>query len=410
VVASCIAATRANSDQSATVNDLRGTILCVRRWDVIGLWLSLTVPSFALLIKYGGWSGAIAYTIIVAVVTARVAGRFRPMTNRAAGVLAAVTWLVAVIIFALVYPRVNLHVAGIGSDDDDALNLGARALLAGQSPYAQTTYLGNVLHHLPGAFVLALPFVLAGTSALQNLFWIPLFFLAVKTETGDAGLALTLVWLVLALSPAVGWEIATGTGYSANTITVLLGLWWLSRTRQRDLAAVVWGVTLASRPNFLFIVPLAFGWFRQHFGWPVAARITSIACATAALLSVPFYVHDPARFGPLEAADRLFRFDAVQPGLGAALLASIGLLSVGLSLRKMDRIALFRNCALIQAWPVAAGIGATTLAGRSIDLEYVRYGAFFAWFVLMAVACEWSGKGDQAFGPQLVDQLNHVRL
>ena len=84
----------------------------MRRWDVIGLWLSLTVPSFALLIKYGGWSGAIAYTIIVAVVTARVAGRFRPMTNRAAGVLAAVTWLVAVIIFALVYPRVNLHAPG----------------------------------------------------------------------------------------------------------------------------------------------------------------------------------------------------------------------------------------------------------------------------------------------------------
>jgi len=364
----------------------------------------------ALLIKYSGWSGTIGYAVIVAVVTARVAGRYRLMTPRAAGVLAAVTWLAAVIIFALVYPRVNLQVAGIGSDDDDALNLGARALLNGQSPYAQTTYLGNALHHLPGAFVLAMPFVLAGTSALQNLFWIPLFFLAVKAETGNAGLALGLAWLVLALSPAIAWEIATGTGYSSNTISVLLGLWWLCRSRRRDLAAVVWGIALASRANFLFIVPLAFGWFRQQFGWLVAARITAIACATSALLTVPFYMHDAAHFGPLEAADRLFRFDAVQRGVGAVLLASIGVLAVGLSLRKMDRIALFRNCALVQAWPVVAGIVAATLAGRSLDLAYVRYGAFFAWFVLMAVACEWSGKRDQALRPQLVDQFDHVRF
>jgi len=75
------------------------------------------------------------------------------------------------------------------------------ALLAGRSPYARTTYLGNTRHHLPGAFLLASPFVLLGTSALQSLLWVSKFFLAVGHEA-DGDTALLLVWLVLVLSPA----------------------------------------------------------------------------------------------------------------------------------------------------------------------------------------------------------------
>src|SRR5205823_5031347 len=94
------------------------------------------------------------------------------------------TLLVIVIAFLLIYPHVNTHTPGTGSDDDDALNLGAMALLTGRFPYSCTTYLGNALHHFAGAFVLASPFVVLGTSALQNLFWLPLFFLAVREEAG----------------------------------------------------------------------------------------------------------------------------------------------------------------------------------------------------------------------------------
>ena len=67
-----------------------------------------------------------------------------------------------VVAFFVLYPVANTHAPGTGSDDDDALNLGALALLTGRFPYSQTTYLGNALHHLPGAFVLAVPFVILG--------------------------------------------------------------------------------------------------------------------------------------------------------------------------------------------------------------------------------------------------------
>src|SRR5205814_557718 len=106
-----------------------------------------------------------------------------------------------------------------------------------------------------GAVVYALVAAL-GASALQNLFWIPMFFVAVWVETRDSRRALELAWLVLALSPAVIHDIVTGTGYASNAIAVVLGLWWLTRTRHRDLAAAAWGVALASRANFLLLVPI----------------------------------------------------------------------------------------------------------------------------------------------------------
>jgi hypothetical protein len=118
---------------------------------------------------------------------------------------------------------------------------GAMALLAGRFPYAHTTYLGNVLHHLPGAFILATPFVALGTSALQSLFCLPVFFVVISEES-DSRTALSLAWLIFALSPVVMYEVVTGTGYASNTIYVLLGLWWLVRTEHRAVAAIVWGV------------------------------------------------------------------------------------------------------------------------------------------------------------------------
>ena len=324
------------------------------------------------------------YAIVVGAAVALEPALPADTSDRTVFRLALITFLFVVVVFASVYPIADVRAPGAGSDDDNTLDLGAAALLAGRSPYVQTTYLGNAVHHFAGAFLLAAPFMLLGTSALQNLFWIPLFFVAVRAETGDSRRALELAWLVLALSPAVMHDIVTGTGYASNAISVALGLWWLSRTRRRDVAAVAWGVALASRANFVFLVPLAGGWLRQHAGSRAAVRATAITCATVALFTAPFYLHDPRGFTPLEAADRLLRFDAVQPHLGAALMASMAVLAIALSFTEMDTAALFRNGAWVQAFPVVAGLALSSLQEQRPSLWYARYGAFFAWFTLMA--------------------------
>jgi hypothetical protein len=233
--------------------------------------------------------------------------------------------------------------------------------------------------------------VLLGTSALQNLFWPPLFFMTVREEA-NSRTALQLAWLVLVLSPGVMHEVVTGTGYVSNTIYVLLVLWWLVRTKHRDVAAVTWGLTLASRANFLFLVPLAFAYLRQHAGLRTALRATAVTCATTACLTVPFYLYDRRNFGPLDAASRLLVFNQLFPHLGLAVLVLMAVLALTLSCTRMNVPTLFRNCALVQASPVVAGVVLTTVRDRQVNLWYARYGPFFAWFALMALAIESSRK------------------
>ena len=380
----------------------------------VALWLSLVVPSSFIVHKYSGWEGLAAYGVVSAAIVAAAAARGTRLLARASDRtvvgLALITLALAIVVFAVGYPIADTRAPGAGSDDDNTLDLGASALLAGRFPYAQTTYLGNALHHFAGAFLIAAPFALLGASALQNLFWIPLFFAAMGAEMRDGRRALEIAWLVLALCPAVLYDVVTGTGYASNTIYVALGLWWLTRTRRRDAAAAAWGVALASRANFLLLVPLAAGWLQRHAGRRAAARSTAITCATVALLTIPFYLHDPRSFGPLEGADRLLRFDALVPHLGAALIASMAALSLGLAVTGMDTAALFRNCAWVQALPVAAGIVLASLQERRVNLWYARYGAFFAWFALMALAAGGSLKRDETARRQLVDEREQVGL
>jgi len=351
------------------------------------LWLVLVFPSSFVVRKYLGWKGTMVYAIVVAVIVAlrpRVSSR---LSARSLAWLALLMSVFIIVAFFVIYPIVNTHAAGAGSDDDDALNLGAMALLTGGFPYSRTTYLGNVLHHLPGAFVLATPFVALGTSALQNLYWLPLFFVAVKEEA-NSRTALELALLVFALSPEVLYEVITGTGYVSNAIYVLLGLWWLVRTTHRDAAAIAWGLTLASRANFLFLVPLAYGYLHQRAGWRTARRALALTCGTAAGLTLPFYIYDPANFGPLEAANRLLVFNQLLPHLGVALIGLMAVLAVALSFTRMDRAALFRNCMIVQAFPVIAGLVLASARDRQVDFWYARYGSFFAWFGLMALVME----------------------
>jgi hypothetical protein len=360
----------------------------VRATTVLGLWFALVFPSLFFVEKFLGTTAAAVYVVASgAVLTVWLRSRHTfPSSNRGVLWCAVATMAVVVSVFLLIYPRVNSQVPGQGSDDDDAYNVGAMALVHRESPYAQHTYLGNALHQMPGSFVITLPFVLAGTSALQNLFWLPMFFLAVRAETRDGSEALQFAWLVLVCSPVVLQQVATGTGHVSNTISVVLGLWWLTRTTHRSLAAVFWGIALASRANFLLLVPLAFGWLAQKRGWTEAIRATTLTLATVVGLTLPFYLLDPATFGPLDAADRVLRFDVLFPHAGLAMLVFTLFLAVLLAGRPMERHNLFKKCALVQAVFPVAGAFLRTLQNGSFDLSYATYGTFFAWFVFMAEA------------------------
>ena len=141
------------------------------------LWLCLVLPSAFAVQKYFGGLGLGGYSIATAcAIWMQLHCQWR-LSEREAVWLSIATFAGLSVLFAVTYPIANTHIPGMGSDDDDALNIAVAELLHGHYPYYARTYLGNLIHHFPGTFLLAAPFVLLGTSAIQNLVWLALFFL-----------------------------------------------------------------------------------------------------------------------------------------------------------------------------------------------------------------------------------------
>lgn len=354
---------------------------------LLWVWASLAFPSWSVVDKWLHLPGVIGYTVATALALLMAPRLFTAIPQRATRALGALTLLCLTVVFLWVYPIVNTHAENSGSDDDDAHNVGVAALLDGQSPYSRVTYLGNSLHQLPGSFVLAAPFALIWTSALQNLFWLPLFFLVVRREVSERRTPLVLAWLVLGLSPAVLHALVTGSSYSTNAISVLLAMWWLLRTPLSTLAALAFGLALCSRPNFWFLVPLVFAWLGREAGWHLAIRQMAIAGAVVAGSVLPLYIVSPD-FGPLDAWDRLGRYDALVPFAGIAIVMAMGAIAIGLSCVRVDRAGLFRYCALVLAFPVVVSLILSCALDGYPDFTIAAYGSFASWFALMAVATD----------------------
>ena len=174
----------------------------------------------------------------------------------------------------------------------------------------------------------------------------------------------------------------------SNAIYVALGLWWITRTRWPRVAGATWGIALASRPNFLLLVPLAFGWLRAHRGTRLATESMLLSCATMAALTIPFYLQDRVHFGPAGSADRLVDLDVVWPHAGLVVSALAGLTALALGLRRATRAELFRDAAITQAVPVVVSM-AIGLAGTWYPwLAFGTYATFAQWLAFMWVAMD----------------------
>ncbi len=206
--------------------------------------------------------------------------------------------------------------------------LARRRFSAGGPRTAQTTYLGNVLHHLPGAFVLASPFVLAGTSALQNLFWLPLFFLAVAKEAdsrtgGAVGVARPRAQPCGHARSRYRHGVCV-QHHLRSARLVVAGPNEAPRPRGDRLgcdAGVASELSVARAVGVRLPPPTR----RSANG---ASRDSADLCDDGAASSVPFYLHDRRHFGPLEAADRLLVFNRLLPHLGLALVVLMAVLAV----------------------------------------------------------------------------------
>ncbi len=372
-----------------------------------GLAFCLVVPSFGVIQKYFGNVGLLVY-LVAATAILWLAYRYlcelvlSRLSERQAQLLAVASLVALIVVFALVFPRANVHVAGRGSDADDALNLAAGELLHGRYPYYVQTYLQNAIASLPGAILLAAPFVLLGNSAYQNLFWLAVFFFAVSRGTRSFGRGLILVWTPLIFSPVVMNYVVTGGDDVANGIYVLvfmlLTVRWVSSADapawKKVLAALLLGIGLSSRANFLLVMPQLFAALTIKEGWRAALKYVTLAGAAFAAVTIPFWIHDPVGFTPLHVqSHKVAEFQTVLPFAGLVVPALGACLAMAMAWRsiKLRRETSLRDCAIVQAFLVFCVVVLSSIQAGTPALILTGYGVFFLFF------------GVLAFGPKMFE-------
>jgi hypothetical protein len=378
-----------------------------------GFGLSLLLPSTKIFQKYLGIVGVVGYLAVASFalllfvryrhIIVKLASRF---TQKQVLWLSLLTFLLILVVFAVLYPIANSGIYGPGSDNDDALNRAASELLHGRYPYYVKTYLGKPISPLPGAVILAVPFVLLESSAYQNLFWLVVFFIAMISHLKDSCSALLLLWTILGLSPIVLYQIVIGSDYVSNSLYVLLFLLWMNTSipkpahssLKKSLSAILLGIGFSSRAIFVFVLPLIFSALVQNAGWKSAIKYTAITGITSLVITIPFYAYDPEGFTPLHSVGYL------GPGLvGVVVLLVTGILAVILSLTQfVDSNVLLRKCTVVLALPVLCAIVThSVLVSGRVDFVYASYGVFFLFF---GAASLWNDlfKDVETQSPQIV--------
>jgi hypothetical protein len=375
-----------------------------------GLALCLVVPSCGVIQKYFGNVGLLIY-LVAATAILWLVYRYllelvlSRLSERESVYLLLLTFVALIAIFAIVYPKANLHIAGRGSDADDGLNLAVNELLKGRYPYYARTYLDNPLSPLPGAILLAIPFVLLGSSAYQNLFWLGVFcFVLCRMMQSWRG-TLILFWTTLIFSPVLMNDVVTGGDYPTNTIYVLgfmlLTLSWGARADSPSwkglLAALLLGIGLSSRANFLLVMPQLFAALTIKAGWRVALNYVAGAGAAFAAVTIPFWIYDPAGFTPLHAqAHKVAEFQTILPFAGLVVPTLGGCIAMALAWRsiKLRSETWLRDCAIVQAFLVICVATLTALQTGTLSLTSTSYGVFFLFFGVLAFGPKMFAGGD----------------
>jgi len=364
-------------------------------WSLVGFSLCLLVPGTAQVQKYLGNTGValympIAFSALLISYRSLLPRFLTRVTEKDAVWLAAITYVALIAVFAIVYPIADSGIVGGGSDRDDAIDVSTNALIRGRYPYYAKSYQGYPTHVLPGSLFLAIPFVLLGKSAYQNFLWLPVFFVVTKRYLGNWRLALPLLWAMLLLSPSVLHELVVGGDLISNSVYVLVFMLFMVNSVpdpnqsgwKKWLAAVLLGVGLSSRANFILLLPLVFSTLVQRAGWKSAIKYTAVTCVTLGGVTIPFFLYDPPGFFPFNALGIIAQFKPMLPFAGAVLPLLGGIIAVALSLRRMDSddLVLLKSSAIVQAFLVVSAVALYTIHAGSLDLSRMGYGLLFLFF------------------------------
>jgi hypothetical protein len=251
------------------------------------------------------------------------------------------------------------------------------------------TQLGNPVSPLPGSLLLALPFVLLGSSAYQN--WgfgaLALWCVGRRWGFGEALLALVACFASLALAQEwlFGGDLITVALVSAAAVAAVVAA--VDRPRLRALAGLALGIALLSRPNLAFVFVSLLAWaLRTRSARAVLPMLALAALVSGAGVSA-FYLWDPLHFTPFHVIRKL---DYQNHGnLAIAVSATMLLAAVALGAvpwyRGPESARLFLELAAVQAVPLATMVIAQSVGEAHVTFAFLkeRFGIVpFVWCVV----------------------------
>jgi hypothetical protein len=220
---------------------------------------------------------------------------------------------ITIIAFTVLYPISKGALMGLGSDRDDALDVALRELLHGSYPYYARTYLGNVPTPAPGSLLLAAPFFLLGSSALQNLFWLPLFLYYSRSRIFFDPLYAIVFYLIFFLAcPGALQDFVTGGDYLVNAIYVGIAVSLVARAHEtphsrstRWATYIFLAVAVSSRAFYGITIPVLAIFVGQRDGLRAAFEFVGFVALLVLSINGPFFAYDPTHFAPLALGRKL---------------------------------------------------------------------------------------------------------
>lgn len=361
----------------------------------------VVAPGAGLVQKYAGlWGVCVLFAVTIGLVaTLRRALLVRSpwVSERTAGVLLVGLMIVATagyFAFNAHYPQWNARV-----DRDEALDYAVREALAGRYPYSVRTQLGGPISPLPGALLLAAPWVVIGTSRYQMFFWLGLGALLLVRVLGARA---TLACCVLLFAcPAFSQEWTFAGDLFSNTAYVAISCALLAQAVEDDRSwphlsalAVFVGIAIASRAHLALVAIPLFALMLRRTDPRSAAMLACITVITAVGVTLPFYVYSPSLFSPLHAVSMLSVRSAPSSAwylTSATLIATLALAPWSSSLRRLFGIA----CG-VHSIPLLGRVALDSLESGHLDFLFLkeRHGISVLVFGLLAALWPRGRSGD----------------
>lgn len=304
------------------------------------------------------------------------------------------TLILLIGLFMIAYPWLDAGRLGFASDRDEALDIATHALLAGEYPYHCHAVVG--IHHgcpetgnpitpLPGALLLAIPFVSLGFSAYQNFFWLAAWLVTTLWIFTRPGLSIAYLWVLLLSSPIMLAELITGGDLIANSLAVtvfvvalLPGKPWSWRVL---LLAAGLGIALSYRVHFLLMLaPLSIYWGR-FWGWRQGLAVLGVVLGGFAIVTMPFYLHHPVDFSPLAAQQKLSIFNSILPYASWTAVATSVVVGTVMGFYARQTEFLLHACAMVVLIPVLFAVVLNSIVATQLTFSVYGWYAMSGMFL-----------------------------